>query len=185
MNYGDIVLDATVDFLFTTAVGGVPTTLDGTPSLAVYEAGSAVEITAGVTLTVDYDSKTGLNRCQVAATDVNGFAAAKNYSIAVAAGTLDGVSIANTILATFSIANRVAQSPIDNADALLDYPDGIEVGLTPRESHRLEAAAAAGVLSGAATPTVVIQNAVAGDKNRITATVDADGNRTAVAIDVS
>jgi hypothetical protein len=74
---------------------------------------------------------------------------------------------------------------IQNADALLDLPDAIETGLTLRQAHRLEAAAAAGKLSGAATTTVTIRNAVADDTDRIQATVDSDGNRTAVATDVS
>jgi hypothetical protein len=71
------------------------------------------------------------------------------------------------------------------ADALLDRTDGIEVGLTPRQAHRLQSAAAAGKLSGAATATATIRNAVADSKNRIVATVDASGNRSAVTTDVT
>ena len=72
-----------------------------------------------------------------------------------------------------------------NADALLDRSNAIETGLTLRGALRLLAAALAGKLSGAATDTVIIKNAVVGNKARITATVDADGNRTAVTTDVS
>ncbi len=43
-------------------------------------------------------------------------------------------------------------------------------------------AALAGPLSGAATTTVTIENP-AGSKNRIVATVDSDGNRTAITYD--
>lgn len=71
------------------------------------------------------------------------------------------------------------------ADAYLDRADAIEVGMTPRQAHRLEAAASAGVLSGAATTTVTINNAIANSKARITATVDANGNRSAVTTDVT
>lgn len=71
------------------------------------------------------------------------------------------------------------------ADAHLDRADGIEVGLTPRGAHRLEAAAAAAKLAGAGTDTVTLRNAVADSKVRITATVDEDGNRTAVTTDVT
>ncbi len=71
------------------------------------------------------------------------------------------------------------------ADAYLNRADGIEVGLTPRQAERLNVAAAAGKLSGAATSTVVIRNAVADSKDRITATVDSSGNRTAVTTDVT
>lgn len=70
------------------------------------------------------------------------------------------------------------------ADALLDRASGIETSYTLRQALRLMLAAAAGKLSGAATTSVVIRNA--GDtKDRITATVDADGNRSAVTTDVS
>lgn len=72
-----------------------------------------------------------------------------------------------------------------NADALLDRMNGIETGLTPRQSLRLISASVAGKLAGAATSTNTIRNAVADSKPRIIATVDADGNRTAITYDVS
>lgn len=71
------------------------------------------------------------------------------------------------------------------ADALLDRTDAVETGLTPRGALRLVTAAEAGKLSGAATTTVTIRNAVADAKARITATVDSDGNRTAITTDVT
>lgn len=71
------------------------------------------------------------------------------------------------------------------ADAYLDRTDAIEVGLTPRGEARLTAAASAGKLSGAATTTIAIRNAVADSKDRITATVTSDGDRTAVTTDVT
>lgn len=70
-------------------------------------------------------------------------------------------------------------------DALLDRADAIETGLTLRTALRLLAAAEAGKLSGAATTTVVIRNAVADTKPRITATVDANGNRSAITTDLT
>ena len=66
------------------------------------------------------------------------------------------------------------------ADAYLDRTDAIQTGVTPRQAHRIEiAGAGAGVLSGAATTTVILQNS-AGTKTRVTATVDANGNRSAI-----
>jgi len=70
------------------------------------------------------------------------------------------------------------------ADAQLDRADGIETGLTPRQLGRVAYAASAGKLSGAATTTVKVRNK-ADAKDRITATVDADGNRTAVTLDLT
>jgi len=68
------------------------------------------------------------------------------------------------------------------ADALLDRTDGVESSWTVRQAFRVILAALAGKVSGAATATVTIRDT--GDtKNRITATVDANGNRSAVSYD--
>lgn len=72
-----------------------------------------------------------------------------------------------------------------NAAGLLDLSNGIETGLTPRQAFRLMVAAMAGEISGGGTTTIVIRNAVADSKDRITATVDAQGNRTAITTDLS
>jgi hypothetical protein len=66
--------------------------------------------------------------------------------------------------------------------ALLDLADGIETGRTPRQAARLILSALTGKLSGAATPTISIRD-TNDTKNRIVATVDADGNRSAVVLD--
>lgn len=71
------------------------------------------------------------------------------------------------------------------ASAHLDLANGVETGLTVRNAHRLEVSAAAGKLSGAAGTTVTVRNAVADSKNRIVATVDASGNRSAMTVDLS
>lgn len=71
------------------------------------------------------------------------------------------------------------------AGAILDLTSAIETGLTLRQAVRLIVAAEAGKVSGMATTTVVIRNAVADAKARITATVDSDGNRSAVSTDLT
>ena len=70
------------------------------------------------------------------------------------------------------------------ADAFLDRAAGVETGWTLRQSLRVMLASLAGKLSGAATTTVSIRD-VNDVKARITATVDADGNRTAVTTDAT
>lgn len=70
----------------------------------------------------------------------------------------------------------------DNAAALMDLSNGIETSITPRQAIRLILAAVAGKLSGAATTQITIRN-VGDSKDRITATVDSSGNRTAVTVD--
>lgn len=69
-------------------------------------------------------------------------------------------------------------------DAILDRTDGVETGWTLRQTLRVMSSALAGILSGAATTTVTIRN-ITNSKARITATVDADGNRSAVTLDGS
>lgn len=68
------------------------------------------------------------------------------------------------------------------AAALLDFANGVETGRTPREALRLMLAALAGKISGAGTSTITIRDA-ADTKDRITATVDSNGNRTALTYD--
>jgi hypothetical protein len=68
------------------------------------------------------------------------------------------------------------------ADALLDRTDGIETTWTLRKTTRVMFAVLAGKLSGAATTAVAIRD-VADTKDRVTATVDSNGNRTAVTLD--
>ncbi len=71
-----------------------------------------------------------------------------------------------------------------NADALLDRAAGIETNRTVRQGLRLMLSALAGKLSGAATTTVTIRDTNDGI-DRIVATVDANGNRSAVTLNTS
>lgn len=72
------------------------------------------------------------------------------------------------------------------ADALLNRANAIETGLTPVQALRLIAAALAGKVSGGGTGTVTVRNAVADSKDRIVATTpDANGNRTAITVDLT
>lgn len=58
----------------------------------------------------------------------------------------------------------------------------VEAGLNARQALAITAASAAGKLAGAATTTITIAAAGVPATNRITATVDSDGNRTAVTL---
>lgn len=77
-----------------------------------------------------------------------------------------------------------ALSTANVAAAILDAADGVEAGLTLRQALRIIAAATAGKVSGAATTTITFRNALVDDTDRIVATVDADGNRTAITLDI-
>lgn len=60
----------------------------------------------------------------------------------------------------------------------------VETGMTVRQTLRLLAAAMGGKVSGAGTGTITFRNAIADDADRIVATVDGSGNRTAVTADL-
>lgn len=71
-----------------------------------------------------------------------------------------------------------------NATALLDLADGVEAGKTVRQGLRLMLAALAGKVSGADTTTVKIRD-TNDTVDRITATVDANGNRSALTLNTA
>ena len=110
MYYGDIRLGDTLDFKFTTRRfnTGAPFTLGGSPAVAAYVDNGTTEITAGITLTTDFDSRTGLNHVRVVATSGNGFAAGTNVQVVITAGTVDGVSVVGEVVGSFSIEDRAA-----------------------------------------------------------------------------
>lgn len=70
------------------------------------------------------------------------------------------------------------------ATALLDLSNGVEMSYTLRQALRLILSSAAAKLSGAGTNTVVFRD-IGDTKDRITAGVDGDGNRTAVSVDAT
>lgn len=74
---------------------------------------------------------------------------------------------------------RLSSTGVDDV-----WDEVVDGSLTGRQSVRLINSSAFSKLSGAATTSIVIRDA--GDtKDRITATVDADGNRTAVTLDAT
>lgn len=90
---------------------GASHTLAGTPAIHAYEDNSDTQITAGLTLTADNDSITGLNEIAIAATTGNGFEAGKHYTLVIGAGTVDSVSVVGTVVGEFIIetASELAQ----------------------------------------------------------------------------
>lgn len=70
------------------------------------------------------------------------------------------------------------------ADALLDRANAIETGITLRQAERVILSATAGKSDGFPGNPVHYRD-TSDTKDRITATTDADGNRTAVTLDVS
>lgn len=99
---------------------------------------------------------------------------------ALISGRLD-VNLQAGATGVISAAMLASDAANEIADALLDRADAIETGITLRLASRYTVAAAAGVASGMATTTAVIKGANV-LTTRITATVDADGNRSSVTL---
>lgn len=81
-------------------------------------------------------------------------------------------------------ASGSAPTADQNADALLDRVDGIETGFTPRQVLRLISAVLVGKASGLGTTTAIFRD-LTDVKDRVTSTVDGDGNRSSVTKDAT
>lgn len=108
---GNYAEDTTaLNFNFNTrTLAQVPITLAGAPSLEVYK-NSTTQSTAGITLTVDYDGKIGLHHVVIDLSSDAFYAAGEDYSVVIAAGTVDGISVVGTEIAYFSIQNRIIRT---------------------------------------------------------------------------
>lgn len=120
MYHGDIRLEETIDVKFTTRSfsTGVPTALAGTPVISAYPGNSLTQLTAGITLSVDFDTVVGLNNVRVVATAANGYATATNYALVITTGTVGGVSVVGEVVGSFSIEARSALMPTTAARTL-------------------------------------------------------------------
>lgn len=112
----------------------------------------------------------------------SGYTAPSNSAIAAIQAKTDNLpgspaAVGSAMTLTSGERNSVA-------DALLDRTDGIETGLTLRQGLRLFAAALLGKVSGMLSNAPVFRD-TNDSKNRISATTDANGNRTAVSLDGS
>lgn len=129
-NYiGDVRLGDTLDVKFCTVIStGAPTTLAGTPVVSAYPGNSTTQLTAGITLTVDFDGVTGLHNVRVVASSGNGYATATNYYLVITTGTVGGTSVVGYVIGSFSIEARSAVMPT-TAARTLDVSAGGEAGL--------------------------------------------------------
>lgn len=128
-----------------------------------------------------------LNDLSAAQANAEADAAIADAALATAAAlaTVDAVADAIKVKTDTLPASPAATSDIptatQNADALLDRAAGVETGVTPRQGFRLMLAALAGKLSGAATTTITVRD-TNDTTDRIVATVDAAGNRSALTL---
>lgn len=111
---GDYAEDyATLNFKFSThKADGTPIALAGTPAVSVYKANGTTQSTAGITLSVDFDSVTGLNNVLIDLSADAFYAVGNDYSVVITTGTVNSVSVVGTVLAHFSIENRFQEADV-------------------------------------------------------------------------
>lgn len=115
---GDIALGQTFDVKFTTRqISGAPFSL-ASGVISAYVGNGTTEITAGITLSADFDSRTGLNNVRVVATSGNGFATATDVQLVITTGTVNSISVVGEVIAEFSIENRQSNVKFWNGTAV-------------------------------------------------------------------
>lgn len=160
MYHGDIRLGDTIDIKFTTVnTSGVPTTLAGTPVISAYVDNSLTELTAGITLTVDFDARTGLHNVRVVATSGNGYTTNTEIQLVITTGTVGGSSVVGYVIGTFSIEKRSLNKWLGTA------PNALIAGRVDANAQAMAAAViaagtfAAGAIDAAAIATDAIGSA--------------------------
>jgi hypothetical protein len=89
-----------------------PVTFAGSPAISIYK-NSVTESTAGVTLIVDYDSRTGLHYLTIdTSTDPTFYVSGEDYDAIVTSGTVDSVSVVGEKVYTFCLENRFINSAL-------------------------------------------------------------------------
>src|SRR3990167_4999637 len=143
----DITLGETFYHFFTTRAfaTGVPTQLAGTPVLSVLEENNATPITAGVSLSVDRASVTGLNQATIVATAGNGYEAGKSYAIYISTGTVGGTSVVGEVVGEFTIQASAAAVDLANAT---DGLGAIKADTADKTGYTLSATGSAALTEG-------------------------------------
>jgi hypothetical protein len=179
-------------------LGGGSGTITGTGVRAVDASGNAIAPAATALSTADWTSARAakLDHLDV---DVGsrlasaGYTPPDNATIAAIAGYVDTeIAAIKSKTDNLPVNPAAAGDPMTLttgernavADALLDRADGVETGESPRQALRLVRAATVGKSDGFPDGPAHFRDK-ADAKNRITATVDADGNRTAVTTDTT
>ena len=141
---------------------GILTDADANPIYWIYEDETVLAILTGTMAKLDDANTTGFYTELIACTTANGFEVGKTYTIYIEA-TVD--SDKGGICFGFNVA------------AALD--EVVEGTITLRQAVRLMLSVLTGKSSGGGSTTVIFRD-IADSKNRISATVDTSGNRTAV-----
>ncbi len=121
--------------------------LGGTPALSVYKDNNATESTSGVTLTANFDSRTGLNHFAIdTSSDGSFYSAGSFFDVVITTGTVDGVDVTGQVVASFTIRKNSSLKPatagrtlvvdsagLADATAVKLGPSGSGTALTARD----------------------------------------------------
>ncbi len=130
MQLGDFIAGDAINFKFTTSVDGLPTSLLGSPVISVYKTNSTTQSVTGVTLSVDFDSVTGLNHVNITTvSDGTFYAAACDFDVVITTGTVGSVDQAGVVVGHFSIANRSTSAIKTKTDFLPSATAGAAGGV--------------------------------------------------------
>lgn len=103
--------------------------LAGSPAIAVYKDDGTTESTAGATITASFDARTGLNHVSIdTSADGTFYSDGAQFDVVLTAGTIDGVSVVGSVVASFSLRKCAALKPT-TAGRTLDVSAGGEAGL--------------------------------------------------------
>jgi len=125
---GDYDASAVIYGKFTTfrPSTGATFTLGGTPALSVYKDNSTTQSTSGVTLTVDFDSVTGFNHFAIdTSSDGTFYAAGSFFDVVITTGTIDGVSVTGSVVASFTIRKDSSLKPATAGRTLVVDASGL------------------------------------------------------------
>lgn len=110
---GDYAPGDTIDCNFGTVrpSTGASFTLGGTPEISVYKDNGTTESTTGVTLTADFDTRTGLNHVRITTgSDGSFYSAGSFFEAVITTGTVDSVSVVGQPVCSFSLGKTQAKS---------------------------------------------------------------------------
>ena len=103
MSLGAFSAGSLVDLDFNTRSAGVFTTLVG-GAVSIYKDNSSTESILGVTLTTDFDGKTGFHHVRIdTSADSSFYAAGSSFTVVLTAGTVGGASAFPSILDDFRL----------------------------------------------------------------------------------
>lgn len=201
--YGERAIDETLRWTINTSEfdTGNSSDADSDPTYRVYEENTDTPILTGTMALLDDANTVGYYTASITLSAANGFENGKNYSIRIAA-TVSSVSSAMShdfivkpaplrpstagrdldVAADGSITAAVASVDAAVVDDIWD--EVFESSATCRQALRIIVAAVAGKVTGGGTSTIHFRD-IDDAKNRITATVDENDNRTAITLDGS